>query len=205
MSEDWDVDEEPKPLGIKCTGTDCENGLHCFRQSRKMRKANITGVCRACGVDLVDWERVRLQDPSDVDYTFEVLKYELVRHHFWHATIDDRANNHARRKGRDGIREAALVRIRRSVASPRHPREGRQTPFSGNAIYYGQHAVAACCRACIEEWYGISRDRELTEAEVAYLAELVTRYVFHRLPDLTKTGEKVPPARSRRSRDKRAA
>lgn len=203
--QELDFDDEPKPLGIKCTSTDCENGLHCFRQSQKMRQANIKGVCRECGANLVDWERVQRHDLSDVDYTFEALRYELIRHHFWHVPLDARAVNHAKRKGRRGIREAAVRRIQKSVASPRHPRQGRQTPFSGNALYYAQHAVAACCRACIEEWYDIPRDRALTEEEVQYLAELVVLYVFLRLPDLTETGEKVPPIDARVGQERKQA
>lgn len=196
MTEGQGVEQELKPLGITCTSTDCDNGLHCFRQTQKTRKANMRGVCRACGANLVDWERLRRQDLSDVEYTFAALRHELIRHHFWHVEVDQKAVNHARRKGKAGIREAAVKRIQASVASPRHPREGRQTPFRGNVLFYGQHAVAACCRACIEEWHDISRDRALTEAEVAYLARLVALYVEHRLPNLSDAGEKVAPIRS---------
>lgn len=187
---------ELKPLGISCTSTDCDNGLHCFRQTVKMRQAGIRGVCRECWASLVNWRRIERRDLSDVDYTFAALQHELIRHHFWHKALDERAVNHARRRGRIGMREAAMHRIRKSVASPDHPRQGRQTPFAGNALYYAQHAVAACCRACIEEWYAIPRDRELTEDEIRYLAELTSRYVELRIPDLSEHGEKVPPIRS---------
>lgn len=197
MVDDQDFELDPKPLGIKCTSTDCERGLHCFRQTRRMRRDNVRGPCRECGVNLVDWERLQQHDLGDIAYTFDALKHELVRHHFWHVPIDLQAVNHARRKGKGGVQEAAIQRIRKSVASPNHPREGRQTPFLGNALYYGQHAVAACCRACIEEWHDIPRDRELSEEEIRYLAELVTLYVYHRLPELTEKGEKVAPIRNR--------
>ena len=39
-----------------------------------------------------------------------------------------RAMNHARRKGRLRIREAALSRVRTSVAAPNHPREVDRLP-----------------------------------------------------------------------------
>lgn len=136
MSDDTEF-EDPKPLGITCTSSDCESGLHCFRQTRKMRQANIRGVCRECDADLVDWERVRRHDLSDVAYTFKSMNFEMIRHHFWHAPIDKRGLNYALRKGRSGIREAIAKRIRKSVGSWQHPREGRQTPFTGNPIYYG--------------------------------------------------------------------
>ena len=185
-----------KPLGITCTSSDCENGLHCYRQTKKMRKSGVRGVCRECGAGLVDWERLGRKDLSDTDYIFAALQTELIRHHFWHAELDLKAKNHARRKGRTVMRTAAQQRILSSVADPNHPRQGRQTPFHGNALYYAQHAVAACCRACIEEWYAIPRNRHLTDNEVHYLSELVWKYVDLRIPDLTDKGEKIPPVRS---------
>lgn len=182
------------PLKIKCTSTDCDNGLHCFKQNRKKKVANPFGQCRSCGTDLVDWNRVQKRDLRDVNYTFYALKHELIRHHFWHVEIDQKAINHARRKGKSGMRVAAQNRIRKSVGSAQHPREGRQTPKenSGNAIFYAQHATACCCRKCMEYWHNIPLGRELTEQEIGYFTNLVMLYVEERLPILTEHGEKVP-------------
>jgi hypothetical protein len=84
--------------------------------------------------------------------------------------------------------EAASV-IRKSVGPHNHPRQGRQTKWDGNIIFYGQHATACCCRRCIEVWHGISRKRDLTEDEVRYFTELVCLYIRHRLPELSDEGE----------------
>ncbi|MDQ3659528.1 MAG: hypothetical protein M3454_00400 [Actinomycetota bacterium] len=78
------IEDAPKPLGLKCTDSDCENGLHCFRQTKKMRRNNIRVVCRVCNANLVDWERVRRHDLADADYTIEALQFEMIRHRFWH-------------------------------------------------------------------------------------------------------------------------
>ncbi|MFB2836543.1 DUF4186 family protein [Floridanema evergladense] len=182
------------PLKIKCTSTDCDNGLHCFKQNRKKKVANPFGQCRSCGTDLVDWNRVQKRDLSDVNYTFYALKHELIRHHFWHVEIDQKAINHARRKGKSGMRVAAQNRIRKSVGSAQHPCEGRQTPKenSGNGIFYAQHATACCCRKCMEYWHNIPLGRELTEQEIGYFTNLVMLYIEERLPILTEHGEKVP-------------
>lgn len=196
------VDQESKgklkPLKITCTSSDCENGLHCFRQTRKMMALNRQGQCRACGAELVDWKRVHKREPADVAYTFTALKYELIRHHFWHVAVDQRAENHARRKGKVEMQAATEKRISKSVGPAEPPFDGRQTPRVGNIIYYAQHATASCCHKCIEEWYGIPRGRELTEDEIAYLTTLAMLYINERLPFLTLHGEKVPrmPGRS---------
>lgn len=185
-------------LAITCTSTDCENGLHCFKQSRKQKDSEQLGQCRSCGANLVDWSRVQKRDLSDVKYTFHALKHEQIRHHFWHVEIDQKAINHARRKGKSRMRDAVRHRIRKSVGSAQHPREGRQTPKenSGNAIFYAQHATACCCRKCLEYWHNIPLGRELTEPEIGYLTDLVMLYVEERLPILTENGEKVPRLRA---------
>ncbi len=83
--------------------------------------------------------------------------------------------------------------------SPAEPvRDGRQTPWAGNALYYAQHATASCCRRCIEEWHGIPRGRALEDKEIQYLVDLVGFYIAERLPLLKEDGERIPPIRSQK-------
>jgi|SRR6185436_1906077 len=185
-----------EPLKLSCTRSDCETGLHCFRESKR-RAAFPSGSCQSCGEKLVDWERVRKLDLKDATHTFASLKKEWIRHHFWHEEMDERARNHALRKGRSGIRAAAERRIRTSVGT-KNSRDGRQTPWQGNILYYAQHATACCCRRCIEYWHGIKQDQPLTDGEVAYFTELCLHYVFDRMPDLPEHGQRVPPIRKGR-------
>ena len=183
-----------EPLKITCTSSDCDNGLHCFKATRQMKASNETGACRTCGAQLVDWSRVHQNDVGDVENTFEALRLELIRHHFWHVPIDEKAVLHARRKGFLKLRSAARSRIRSSVGPANLPFDGRQTPMagSGNVIHYAQHATASCCRKCIEYWHNIPQKRALTEEEVEYLAQLVMLYIEDRLPQLTDEGEYIP-------------
>jgi hypothetical protein len=188
----------PAPLDIACTSTDCESGLHCFKATKKMLELNQKGACRKCGAQLVDWARVHMKNADDAIHTIRMLEYELIRHHFWHAEIDARAVNHARRKGRAGIRTATEKRIRKSVGV-RSSFDGRQTPKAGNVIYYAQHATASCCRKCIEEWHDIPQEQPLKELEIKYLSDLCILYIENRLPHLTEAGEKVPAIRKAKS------
>lgn len=186
------------PLKIKCTDTNCEADKHCYLATRAMARTKAVGSCRSCGAKPVDWDRVHARDLRDARYTFRMMRTELIRHVFWHVEIDAKAVNHARRKGKKGMRDAAERRIRTSVASAAPVRDGRQTPFHGNALYYAQHATATCCRRCIEEWHAIPRNRALEPEEIAYLARLMTLYIDERLPQLTEDGEYVPAVRRRR-------
>ncbi|WP_019914319.1 DUF4186 family protein [Paenibacillus sp. HW567] len=183
------------PLNIKCTDSDCENDLHCFLSTKKMAKEGKTGSCRNCGVDLVDWDRTHMNEVNDVDYKFHIMKKEMIRHHFWHVTIDQKAINYAKRKGRIKLTESVKSRLKSSVGSASPYRDGQQTPFKGNPIYYAQHATATCCRRCIEEWHDIPKGRELTESELEYMCTLVNKYLSERIPSITEGGEKVPVIR----------
>ena len=66
-------------------------------------------------------------------------------------------------------------------------RDGYQTPYEGNIVYYAQHALAVCCRRCMEDWYGIPNGRDLSDSEIKWFTELVMRYIRHRLNELRNT------------------
>lgn len=185
---------EPLPV-ITCTSSDCKNDLHCFKATQSMKKNNAEGHCRSCNVELIDWPRVHQMNFSDVEHTFQALSKEMVRHHFWHIEIDQKAINHALRKGRNGLIVDINHRIEKYISPSIPPRDGRQTPRAGNIIYYAQHATACCCRRCIEYWHGVAYGRELTLAEKTYFSGLCLKYVDIRMPDLPAMGQKVPNLR----------
>jgi hypothetical protein len=183
-----------EPLDIKCTSSDCENGLHCFRATRRLVRENLAGQCRYCGASLVDWTRVQGRNIADVEYTFSSLRLEMIRHHFWHVDIDQRAINYAVRRGRLRLREAVETRVTKHLGPSNPPFDGRQTPLagSGNPVTYAQHGVAACCRKCVEYWHGIPRGRALSDAEIRYLSSLVMLFLEERLPEIEDEGRAAP-------------
>jgi Domain of unknown function (DUF4186) len=183
--------QKPPPLDIKCTSTDCDNDLHCFKQLKKMTPDQ-RGKCRVCGADLVDWKRLHGRDKNDAAHTFAALQHELIRHHFFHRPVDDKALRHARRKGRIALGQAARDRLGKNLAVAEPPRDGRQTPLEGNMIYYAQHATATCCRTCLEYWHDIPKGRPLTREEFDYCATLVDLFLEEKLPDLADGPIKVP-------------
>src|SRR5215469_5210318 len=95
-----------QPLKITCTSTDCAGDLHCFRMTKKLLANGPAGRCRNCGVQLVDWSRVHSRDLGDTEHTFTAMRLELIRHHFWHIPLSQKAINYARRKGRVLLRTA---------------------------------------------------------------------------------------------------
>lgn len=116
----------------------------------------------------------------------------MFRHHFWHKKIDGKAIDHASRKGEEGLRIWARKRLIKYVRLPSKElfRDGTQTPLHGNIVFYAQHATACCCRKCMEEWYGIDKDRHLTDEEIDYFTELIMIYIHDRLVDLPEKEER---------------
>lgn len=190
---------ELKRLKISCSRAECDKNLHCFQRTRKMSKFP-QGRCQKCGASLVNWGRVQKRDPTDVKNTFQSLKYEWIRHHYWEEPLTQRLINYSRRKGRRGLAVSVESRIRQSVGKPRSQlfRDGTQTPFEGSGetiVTRAQHAVACCCRKCIEYWHGIPVEKQLEEEHIAYFRRLVMMYIDDRLPNLANDGKHVPPIR----------
>lgn len=183
-------------LEFSCSTTACADGLHYFGGLRG-KGDKPSGTCNDCGASLVNFSRTQVRNIDDLDYTVESLKREWIRHKYWfHESINVRAINRARRKGLLGTEVAAQKILQRSVGPAFPYRDGHQVPYESNDIVnYAQHATAACCRKCIEYWHGIPTGREMTGEEIAYLVKLVMKYVDYKLPNLTQTGEHVPPIR----------
>jgi hypothetical protein len=175
-----------EPLKISCSDSDCDAELHCFRPKRVSDPYDHP-VCRECGADLVDWEIVHRRDPGEVETLFAELPKELIRHHYWHMDIPEPILEKARRFRPAVLAERTKAAIQSHVAHPSSQiyHDGTQTAneHSPNAqIYFlGMHAVAACCRKCMEYWHGIPREQELTEEDEFYFASLVWLYVCRRL------------------------
>ena len=204
-----------KPKSLKermsCGSSDCANGLHCFRKSRKkiapLLEPLLNGACQVCSEQgLVEWARVQNRNLEDIDYTVQSLKKECVRHCYWCLIeISEGVVNRTRRRGRPRMRERTEKVIRESVGAAQNFREGWQTPWeSDEVVHYAQHATASCCRKCIEYWHSIEAGRDLTNEEIQYLTDLVMHYVEEKIP-MTEEGEEIPHRRTRGKSDQSAA
>lgn len=91
-----------------------------------------------------------------------------------------------RARGVDAVSAQAreMLRARVGAAQPRN--DGKQTPYRGHPVFVAQHATATCCRGCIEKWHGIARGRELSEEDVAQLAEVIEVWLRTHFPNPVK-------------------
>jgi|SRR5882724_1007784 len=178
----------PKLLGIVCGRTDCKRELHCFsdRQSAQIRTRSADGRCRDCGVQLVDWDMVRVRDLRTVGAKFECFQREWIRHFFFHVPVTPRIEKYATKHGSKGlskILEDQLTNKRMLKFIP--ALDFNQTSMlDGTIVHWARHATASCCRACMKYWHGVPLDRELSREDVRYFRDLGMRYIALRLPNL---------------------
>jgi hypothetical protein len=180
-----------KPLDVRCSDTRCAQGFH-FYTSKKTPKGGELGDCKDCGDDSVDWQRIYKNNPRDIDYTFESLKKELLRHVCWVNKIDKGAIDKAKERGREMILGKAKEIITKKIAKvPTSHYDYLCTPKKGDEIvHYGQHATATCCRKCLERWHNIPQDIVLNESQIDYCVDLVALYIKDRIPDLQKNPQR---------------
>ena len=193
--------ERPNPMaGMSCRKTDCEKGLHSSVPPRKKPKKSEAASqetsatiqtptklkCHKCDTEWGDLDRLHKRDLEDIEFTVECLNTEWISHQYWSVLIDKSVSETAWKRGLTQIDKEAHTTIRHSIASAKPFRDGSQTPFDGDIVYYAQHATATCCRKCLERWHGIPRGRELTREEISFCVNLMMQYVNKRLPYLTE-------------------
>jgi len=95
-----------------------------------------------------------------------------------------RSSFHLNEKDKDFVREKGLEKVERDafeILSRRiktlNKNDGRQTPWKGHPVFVAQHALALCCRKCMEKWYGIERNKELKDTEINGLKEIVVDWI----------------------------
>jgi hypothetical protein len=175
-----------KPLKIKCSSTNCDEGLHCY--SRHMKKAEKKhgkkGVCYECGNDSIDWNRMYKNDVKDSKFIFIALNKEFIRNVFWKMKIDKLAIESALKKNKSDIRKEAKKFLKRRIGKFT-AWDGQQTPLGNdNIINYAQHATATCCRKCLAAWHNIPKEIELKESQLEFCTNLVMKFIEERVYDL---------------------
>lgn len=47
----------------------------------------------------------------------------------------------------------------------------------GHPVFIAQHATATCCRGCLYKWHKIPQNKELTEAEIDYVVDVIMTWI----------------------------
>jgi len=109
-----------------------------------------------------------------IEQALEKLQRSSFRARF-RLTEKDRA--YIREKGLDTIRSHAEDFIRKRLAPAQIPNDGKQTPMRGHPVFVAQHACACCCRGCLETWYRVPKNKELTPRQQEKIVNLLVAWI----------------------------
>ena len=80
-------------------------------------------------------------------------------------------------KGLDTIYSHVCDFIRDRVAPAEPANDGKQTPMRGHPVFIAQHACACCCRGCLNKWYRVQKNTELTEIQQEKIVKLLMAWI----------------------------
>ena len=111
---------------------------------------------------------------ATIEETFIRLNKSTFRSKF-HLSAKDK--KYIKEKGMDTIEKHAINFIKTRLAPSNIPKDGKQTPMRGHPVFIAQHACACCCRGCLNKWYHIPKNRELTEDEQRRIVKLLMEWI----------------------------
>ena len=91
--------------------------------------------------------------------------------------LSDEDINYIDKKGLDTVKSHAEDFIKKRLAPAVIPNDGKQTPMRGHPVFKAQHACACCCRGCLNKWYHVEKDRELSYDEQRRIVKLLMAWI----------------------------
>lgn len=91
--------------------------------------------------------------------------------------LNEKDREYVKSKGIDAIRPHAEDFIRTRLAPAYITNDGKQTPMKGHPVFKAQHACACCCRGCLNKWYKVPKNKELTEIQQKKIVNLLMVWI----------------------------
>ena len=111
---------------------------------------------------------------QDINYLLYRLSKSKFRSSFH---LKEKDIEYIDKKGLDKIKDHAYDFINKRLRPNIIPNDGKQTPMRGHPVFIAEHATATCCRGCLNKWYGIPKNRELTDMEVDYIVKVIMTWI----------------------------
>jgi exodeoxyribonuclease V alpha subunit len=109
-----------------------------------------------------------------IDEALDKLQKSKFRSSF-HLSAKDR--DYFIKKGEDIISSHARDFVRTRLAPSFIPNDGKQTPMKGHPVFTAQHATACCCRGCLNKWYRIPKNTELSPVQQDKIVNLLMAWI----------------------------
>lgn len=109
-----------------------------------------------------------------------------------------RSSFHLKKKDFDYIEKVGLEKIREHavdfVGSRLAPayieNDGKQTPTHSHPVFVAQHACACCCRGCLNKWYKVPKNTELSTRSQEKIVNLLMAWIENEIEaNRTKNAE----------------
>ena len=111
---------------------------------------------------------------QDINYLLYRLSKSKFRSSFH---LKEKDIEYIDKKGLDKIKDHAYDFINKRLRPNIIPNDGKQTPMRGHPVFIAEHATATCCRGCLNKWYGIQKNRELTDVEVDFIVKVIMTWI----------------------------
>lgn len=111
---------------------------------------------------------------QDINYLLYRLSKSKFRSSFH---LKEKDIEYIDKKGLDKIKNHAYDFINKRLRPSIIPNDGKQTPMRGHPVFIAEHATATCCRGCLNKWYGIPKNGELTDVEVDYIVKVIMMWI----------------------------
>lgn len=85
--------------------------------------------------------------------------------------------NYLKEKGFEIIKNHAYDFIKKNLAPANPKNDGKQTPMKNHPVFIAQHATATCCRGCMEKWWHIKQNKELSKIEIDFAVDLIMAWL----------------------------
>ena len=97
--------------------------------------------------------------------------------------------DYIKNKGMDTVRSHARDFVRDRLAPSFIANDGKQTPMRGHPVFIAQHATACCCRGCLNKWYRIPKNVELTLVQQEKIVNLLMAWIEREYNDYNSNKE----------------
>ncbi len=91
--------------------------------------------------------------------------------------LDEKDIEYIEKNGMERIRSHAEDFVRERLTPAYIPNDGKQTPMRGHPVFKAQHATACCCRQCLQKWYKIPTNVELSETQQRKIVNLIMEWI----------------------------
>lgn len=109
-----------------------------------------------------------------IEQALNRLSYSKFRSGF---KLTKKDREYLNEKGIEVMRSHAFDFVSTRLAPANPINDGRQTPMHGHPVFKAMHATACCCRGCLEKWYRVPKNRELTESEQERIVNLLMAWI----------------------------